>query len=192
LLGPSIPEDIEFASSTLIGSFSTSALSELKSYTEWADASLWAGNFGHSSETAILLEKLLRLPGIILIGADSFENFASPEVLLKRADTCLVLSFSQLQKMIKQVKFDKVLKSDTGINQAVEFAKDLTLTYQCNIIFDFLSFLIVSVNGQVITTRIENLDTDWALKYSAASAVWWLQNPSKPLEALSTAVTQFI
>jgi hypothetical protein len=66
----------------------------------------------------------------------------------------------------------------------------LTLTYPCHIIFDFLSFIIVSVNGQLVTTKINDLGANWTLKVSAAAAVWWLQNPLKPLESLATTVAQ--
>jgi NAD(P)H-hydrate repair Nnr-like enzyme with NAD(P)H-hydrate dehydratase domain len=47
--------DAEFASSTPVGSFSRLALDDLVLASEWADGVLLAGDFGHNSETAILL-----------------------------------------------------------------------------------------------------------------------------------------
>src|ERR1700722_14895032 len=48
---------IEFAPSTPSGSFSQKALDDFLALSHWADGVLLAGELGHNSETAILLEK---------------------------------------------------------------------------------------------------------------------------------------
>src|SRR3990167_5419572 len=50
---------MEFAPSTISGSFSKEALAQILDSAQWADGVLLAGDFGRNSETAILLEKLL-------------------------------------------------------------------------------------------------------------------------------------
>ena len=58
-------ENAEYAPCTPSGSFSQKALSEVLDPSNWADATLFAGDLGRNSETAILIEKFLakaRLP----------------------------------------------------------------------------------------------------------------------------------
>ena len=65
VLGPNFPE-AEFATSSLSGSFGQAALGHLLELAEWADGVLLAGDFGHNSETTIMLDNFLRkFPGPI-------------------------------------------------------------------------------------------------------------------------------
>jgi ADP-dependent NAD(P)H-hydrate dehydratase / NAD(P)H-hydrate epimerase len=190
LLGPKSPAEIEFADSTAVGSFSTKALDELKAYSTWADALLLAGNFGRSSETAILLEKLLEIDKLLIISGDSLDSYSKAEPLLNRDATTLVITFHQLQKILKSISFDSTLTSEMGVAQAVEFTHKFSTKYKVTLVFEFLGFIFVSVQGQVVTTKMDEPLENWQTKLAATAAVWQLQNPTKPLEALATAVTQ--
>lgn len=46
---------------------------------------------------------------------------------------------------------------------------------------------IVAVDGQVCTTKFIDTKSVWRVDTAAKASVWWLQHPSKPFEALSTA-----
>jgi NAD(P)H-hydrate repair Nnr-like enzyme with NAD(P)H-hydrate dehydratase domain len=52
-------DNCQFTASTPNGSFASQALAEMLDGATWADAVLLAGDFGRSSETAILLERFL-------------------------------------------------------------------------------------------------------------------------------------
>ncbi|MCA9331385.1 hypothetical protein KC968_00415 [Candidatus Saccharibacteria bacterium] len=45
-------------------------------------------------------------------------------------------------------------------------------------------------NGQVISTKL-SYDTDiWRVKTATHASVWWMQNPTKPLQAIATSLVK--
>ena len=69
----------------------------------------------------------------------------------------------------------------------VDLLHEFTGQFQANIITKHLDNIFVAANGQVSSTRLEQDIKIWRLKTAAASSVWWLQNPSKTFEALTSA-----
>lgn len=191
LLGPKPPLDIEFAGSSPSGSFSAGAYDDFKSYISWADATLFAGDFSHSSETAILLEKLSAIPGLQIYLNDATDYFINtPLTLLNRPNTLIILSLAELQKYSAQAKFTKAFTSDMELLQLVETLHEFTKTYPCHICLEHKMQAVVASGGQVMSTRLSIEPKSWQLKLATSMAVWWLQNPSKPLQAIASAITQ--
>jgi hypothetical protein len=191
LLGSKPPPNIEFVASTPSGSMSAGAENDLKSYINWADATLFAGDFSHASETAILLEKLLKVSGLQIYVRDAADYFLqTPLPLLQREDTLLVLSIAELQKYTQKVKFTSAFTFNMELLQLVEALHDFTLVYPCQIITEHKGQIAAAYNGQVISTKLAAEPKTWRLKTAAAAAVWWLQNPTRPLEAIATAINQ--
>ena len=179
-----------FAPSTPSGSFGQKALNDFLSHSVWADGVLVAGDIGRNSETAILLEKFIeKYSGQLTIAKDAVDYVtAAPQNVLKRPNTALVLSFAQLQKLASHAGFTKAFTFDVGIIRLVELLHEFTTQFSVNIVVKHLENIFVASGGQVSSTR---LDTDidiWRVKTAAHTAVWWLQNPSKPFEALTTAI----
>ena len=181
----------EYAPSTPSGSFAQKALAELLGAAEWSDGVLLAGDFGHNSETAILLEKFAReFHGRLALTQDAADYFIkAPGVLLDRPDTLLVLSFAQLQKTASSARFIKPFTFDTDLLRLVDALHEFTLQYRPAIIVKHLRNILVAVGGQVSTTTLkEDLDI-WRVRTAATGVVWWLQTPEKPFEALTTSLT---
>jgi len=178
----------EYAPSTPSGSFSQQALGECLEASQWADGVLLAGDFGHNSETAILLEKFVnKYSGQLALVQDALDYFLmSPEQLLDRDKTLLVPSFRQLQKLSQAANFPQPYTSDMDLLKMIESLHDFTEKHSIGIILGHAGNAIVTIDGRVSTTKIDTLP-DGIVAASHAS-VWWLQNPSKPFEALSTAV----
>lgn len=191
LLGPKLPLSIEFASSSPSGSFSAQAYDDFKSYIAWANATLFAGDFSHSSETAILLEKLSAMPGLQIYTNDATDYFINtPLTLLNRPDTLIILDIAELQKYSAQAKFAKAFTSDMELLQLIEALHEFTKTYPCHIVVEHRMQAVVGGDGQIISTKLISNSKAWQLKLATVAAVWWLQNPSKPLQATTTAITQ--
>lgn len=189
--GSKPPTDIIFTSSTLSGSFGSSAFDELKSYLEWSDATMLAGDFGHNSETTLLLEKISNFIGIQLYTGDSIDNLSgSSQSLLRRPSTCLVVSLAQLQKIVANIHFNQPLMSTMSLIQIVEFLHDFSSNFPSHLILKFQDYLIVANSSQIISTQISNWPNNWGIKHASAAIVWWLQNPSKPMQAIATSFTQ--
>jgi NAD(P)H-hydrate repair Nnr-like enzyme with NAD(P)H-hydrate dehydratase domain len=191
VVGPSI-ENGEFAASTPSGSFSQKAWPDLLEWCKWADGALFAGDLGRNSETAILVEKFLakcEVPTILT--RDAVDYIVSlPHAALERPNTTLVLSLSQLQRLGTAAKFEQALTFGMDLLRLVEWLHLFSERYAAHIIVKHLDNIFVAVNGEVSNTKLNKTQDIWRLRTATHAAVWWLQNPSKPFEALSTAVLQ--
>jgi hypothetical protein len=180
----------EYAPSTPSGSFGRQALAELLDHAAWADGVLLAGDLGRNSETAVLLEQFIeKFQGQLTITQDAADYFIqAPQKLLVRQKTLFVISFAQLQKLATGAHFATALTSDMDFLRLIDALHEFTEQHQISIVTEHLNSLFVAVNGQVSTTKPAAKSSVWEIKTAAQAAVWWLQNPSKPYEALSTAI----
>lgn len=189
-----ILENGEFAPSTPVsGSFSQKALGDLLSLSAWADSVLLAGDLGRNAETAILLEKYLgKHPAAVTVTRDAVEYAtAAPGCILARSGTLLVLSLSQLQRFGIAARFPKAVTFGMDLLHLVEWLHEFTTNHQVYVIVKHHDQLAVAVHGQVSTTRSPQGQDAWRLRTAAAASVWWMQNPSQPFAALTTAVRQY-
>ncbi len=193
LVGPMI-ENGEYAPSTPSGSFSQKALAELLELSAWADAVLLAGDLGRNSETAILLEKFLSKSSLpVVLTKDSVDYYNHmPEVLLKRPKTVLVITIAQLQRLTKALAYPKAVRFSMDLLPLVELLHELSVKYPASIVIKHNNYLLVAVKGQVSSTKLDKPLPIWRVKTAAAVGVWWLQNSTKPFEALTTAVYSLI
>jgi NAD(P)H-hydrate repair Nnr-like enzyme with NAD(P)H-hydrate dehydratase domain len=183
-------ENAFFAPSTPSGSFARQALADLIEHASWADSVLIAGELGRNSETAILLESFVQKSGLPLtITRDAVDYFAHDSInLLTRSQTTIVLSIAQLQKLAQNAKFAQPITFGMDLIKLVDALHQLTEQYPAAIIVKHLETILVAVGGQVSTTHLKNDKEIWRVETAAFATVWKLQNPSKPLEALTTAV----
>ena len=182
----------EYAPSTPSGSFGRPALAELLEMSTWADGVLLAGDFGRNSETAILLEECTnKYNGQLTLTKDAVDYFAkTPDGLLERPKTTLVLSFSQLQQLATSAKFITPFTFDMDFLHLIDTLHEFTTKHSVAIVTKHLQNIFVAVNGQVSTTKLEQDVEIWRVQTSAHAAVWWLQNPSKTFEALTTSLVE--
>jgi hypothetical protein len=177
----------EYAPSTPSGSFNQMALSELLAMSQWADGVLLAGDFGRNSETAILLEKFIeKYTGQLTLAQDAvdyFINNSSP--ILRRDKTLLVPSFSQLQKLAINARFAKAFTSNLDFLHIIEDLHEFSIEYGLNIVLEHLETIFAVTDGGVSTTKGVKLTSGVTL--AAHTATWWLQNPTRSFEALTSA-----
>jgi NAD(P)H-hydrate repair Nnr-like enzyme with NAD(P)H-hydrate dehydratase domain len=179
--------EAEFAPHTPSGSFARSSLAQFLDGAAWADGVLLAGGLGRNSETAIALESLLqKYQGLLVLANDAVEYcLDQPTGCLDRPDTGVVCTTAQLQKMAAKAQFATAFTSDMSLMNMVEALHEFSLLHTCNLIVWHDGAVIVASKGQISSTPADEFDpTDTA----ARAAVWWLQNPSKPYEALTTSL----
>jgi NAD(P)H-hydrate repair Nnr-like enzyme with NAD(P)H-hydrate dehydratase domain len=188
-VGKLFPE-AEFTPSNPSGGFAATALGELLGASEWADGVLLGGTLGRNSETLVLLENFAdKYAGQLTITADAADHFVGqPSELLQRPDTLLVISLGQLQKLGSAAHFPRAFTSTMDLLQLVENLHEFTRRYAPFIIVKAGSQLVVAGSGEVSTTQLAAELPIWRVKTAARTAVWWLQNPTKPFEALTTAM----
>jgi hypothetical protein len=182
----------EYAPSTPSGRFSQRAQAEPLAMAGWADAVLLAGDLGRNSETAILLEQFMtKYSGPLTLTKDAADYFiSSPNILLNRENTLLVLSFAQLQKLAVGARFTTAFTFGMDFLHIIKALHEFTQKHQTNIIVKHLQTIFVAVGGQVSTTKLpEDLEI-WRVKTAAHAAAWWLQNPAKTFEALTTSLVK--
>ncbi|MDQ3064827.1 MAG: hypothetical protein M3Q36_00975 [bacterium] len=187
---PLIPE-AEFASSTPSGSFAKEALNEWLIQAHWADCVLLAGDVGRNSETSILLDLFLeKFKGPITITKDCVDYFYSqPELIINRESTVVVLSVDQLQKIATKLHYEKPFLLSMGLMLVVQGLYDFTIKYpNVTIVTKELEHIIVAHNGRVSSTKLSSQLDKWRVSSAAAAATFWMQNPSKPFEAITTSL----
>lgn len=183
-------EHVEYAPSTPSGSFGQQALAELLDLAAWSDGVLLAGDIGRNSETAIVLQKLAATyRGQLTLTKDAADYVvSSPEIAITRAQTLLVLSFAQLQKLASRVGFAAAFTYDMDLLRFIDTLHDFTQVFAPHIVVRHHDATHTAVNGNIVTTPTPDKEAIWRIKTAAHASVWWLQNPAKPLQALATAV----
>jgi len=186
----------EFAPSTPSGSFSQKALDTWLELSGWSDGVLLAGEIGRNSETAILLESFLaKFSGQVTATKDVIEYItAQPKIVQSRSNTTLVLSISQLQRLFSTFKSPRHISYTMGLPDLVDALHDFTQTNVTNIVVKHLENMIVAVNGKISTTKLEKENSPindlWCVNLASHVAVWWLQNPTNPFEAMTSSVKE--
>jgi NAD(P)H-hydrate repair Nnr-like enzyme with NAD(P)H-hydrate dehydratase domain len=184
----------EFAASTPSGSFSQKALTEFLPHAAWSDGVLFAGDLGRNSETAILIEKFVSAyHGQLVLTKDAVDYVtASPEIVVNRQETTLVLSFAQLQKLAGEAKFLTPFIFSMDMLRLVEALHAFTLQHSVSIITKHLDTLFAASNGDVSTTKLPHDRDIWRVRMAAYASVWLIQNPSYPFQALTTAIHDMV
>jgi hypothetical protein len=188
-VGKLFPE-ADFAPSTPSGSFALQALAELCDAAQWADGVLFPGDMTRNSETTVLLENFLeKYTRQVTLTKDTADLFCQqPLAVLYRPNTLLVVAMGQLQRLGSNARFPRAFTSELGLVQLIDNLHEFTKRTELALITKHQGHYVVAYAGQVSTTKIVHEQPIWRLKTAAAACVWWMQNPSKTLEALTTAV----
>lgn len=187
---PAVITDALFAPTNPSGSLSKDAAPDIAAMSSWADGVLLIGDAGRSSETAILYEQFVQnYRGLLVITRDAVDLVKNSSTLLvDRPNTLLIVSFAQLQKLFQSVYYPKVLTFSMQLTNLVEALHKFTTTYPVGIAVLHRETFIVAHGGEVVTTPWNNPMAIWRGNTAAKAAAYWLWNPTKPLEAVSTAV----
>lgn len=178
--------EAEFAPSNVSGSFAKNALAEWLDAAAWADGVLVAGDIGRNSETGMAVEAFLgKFDGPLVLSGDSLELFwTDASVCLDRASTTLVLDFKNLQKLASNAKFTKPFTSFMNLDNLATSLDELSRQHQACMEVYVNKNVLVACHGKVSVTKADLPPA----KLAAAAAVWWLQNPDKPFEAVTTSI----
>lgn len=182
-------QEAEFAPSNPSGGFAVSSLDTLLMQAEWADTVLLAGDFGHNSETSIVLEKFLQKTSKpVVITHDAVEClYGSTEQLVKRPKTLLVTSFAQAQKLAIHAKATSPLKFDSSLLQIVETLHELSKSWQASLLTRHLDTYFVCSAGQIVTSPAPN-EKIWRVRTATRASVFWMQNPLKLFESVTSSL----
>jgi hypothetical protein len=179
--------DADFAPSTPSGSFSRQALSSLMDASNRSDCVLVAGDVGRNSETAVLFETFVqKYKGLLAITQDAVDFFKeTPKDLCDRPDTLIVLSLSQLQKLFMFTPTITPIILSMSVVQLAEALHHYTLEHCATIVTKHNDLIFVACKGQVSTTK--DIRKIWRIETAGRASVFWLQNSTKPFEAVTSS-----
>lgn len=187
---PPTMTDVVYAPSNPSGSLAKEATADMHVLSAWADAVLLIGDAGRNAETAIVYEDFIRqYSGLLTIARDSVDLLQNtPELVVEREQTLLVVSFAQLQKLFSRVYYPKILTFSMQLQQLVEALHKFTITYPVAIVTFHQDHLIIAHGGQVTTMPWDAPMAIWRGSVATQAAAYWLWNPSKPLQAVAASL----
>ena len=146
------------------GAFGRESVSEMLIQADWADAVILIGDVGKNAETTVALADFLRnCEKPVYVTRDAIDAI-TPEVadwsMLRGAETGLLLTLPQLQKMLRTLYYPKVVTLSMPTNQLIEVLHKFTISYPLIPIVTFHNGqIIVAQDGAVITEALS--DTEW-------------------------------
>jgi hypothetical protein len=181
--------EAEYAPSTDIGSFSRPALDTILEAANWADGVLLAGDFGHNSETAVLLESFSqKYKGQLTLAGDSLQYFLNKsDQILNRPLIQIACTLATLQKLAQP---RIAIKQSDDLMHLLKKMGELSQNVTAGFITDYAFQIIVAFEDKQSTTEVKK-EVD-QVKLAAYVAVWWLQQPEKTFEALTTATWDYL
>lgn len=184
-IAQALPE-VEFAPTNQSGSFARTALAEWFDLANWADHVLLAGDFGKNSETTTIIDGfLLKYIKPTTLNLNSLSSSGISLEQLIKMPVSLVVNRSIFQKICISIGLTVPIKSTTPVAQLAEIIHQVSLGNKANLVIQDGEQTWAAAEGRVTSTRIDQTDNT---NLSAACAVWLMQNPTKPLEALTTAI----
>ncbi len=185
--------DIEYLPTLASGSFALESEEALREFMIWSDTVLFPGEIGRNSETTQLLEHCISSTTMrVIITRDAFDVLLpESKQLVRRPYTTLVLSFSQLQNLLKIIEWPEGVKSTMTVSELIRILHELTTSFEADILMYFETNLIVATDGEIVTTRIDKEPEAWRLDLATRASLWQTWLPDKSFDALATACWEF-
>lgn len=182
--------EVILAPSNPSGSLSADAKPELRAVAEWSDAVLLIGDAGRNSETAVLYEKFIAdYVGPLTVTRDAIDLVKNdPRLLVERADTLIVASFAQVQKLFQGIYYPKMLTFSMQLMQLVEALHKFTVTYPCAVMTLHKDTLVIAHQGNVVTQVWDQPMAIWRGSVATRAAAYWLWNPDDVLGGATASV----
>lgn len=183
-------EGAEFASTNSSGSFAKTALANFFDLSEWADRVLLAGDLGKNTETTIILDGfLLRGMKPVLISQPALESIGVDMNQLVNMPITLVIERKVFQKIAIATGSHTAVTSSTTYAQRAEIIQNISARTKASYLIIDEEHTWSAADGRTVSTQTKPLNIN---ALSAFASVWLMQNSSKPLEALTTAVFETI
>ena len=127
--------------------------------------------------------------GQLTITKDAADYFMTdPKSLVSRPNTMFVLNLGQLQKLGTALHFEAPFLLSMGMLLLTKALHTLTERYPVTIITKELDHIVVAQEGRITSTKLTTDKELWAVSTAAYSSVFWLQNPSKGFEAITSSL----
>lgn len=183
-------EGSEFAPANNSGGFAKTALAQFFDLSDWADHVILAGDLGKNSQTTVILDGfLLKGPKPITISQNALESIGIDLDRLIQMPVNLIIDRTIFQKIGVAVGTHIPITSLTTYENMAKIIEKISTESKANLVIMDEEYLWASSAGEVVSTKSKPVDINALCAYCA---VWIMQNPSKPLEALATACYEIV
>lgn len=194
ILPDSIPKPVQaglpgvvFTPANQSGAFALASLTELLQEAQWADGVILCDDIGRNSETLTMLESFfIKYVGILNVPVKVLTELppSTTKNLLARKHTLIQGEFADWQKLFKHTEQPTALTSDMGVLPLAENLHTFLDTYGAYGICMYEGEIVIHANNHTsITAR-----TSSYIEAATGAVVWWVQNPSKPFESITTSL----
>lgn len=172
------------------GGFDLSALADWLEHSQWADAVLLPGNLGRDSKTAVTLEHFLKdCQRPMALSGDAVDAALNGSHLpQENSQRLLVLNMAQLQRLSLVMKTGLTFTYSMDILRLGDNLACLTSNHPLLLILRYHDQLAVAAGGRLSISPAPPGAEKWLVITAAQAVVWWLQQPDRPFEALTSAV----
>lgn len=166
------------------------AKAALMAFADWADGVLPVQT-GNNSKTALLLNDLVSSYAGSVVVTDDLAQLMKHDLqsLAQRNSTLFVHSFDGLQHLAASLKSEVGFRHDMGLRPFVLGLRQFGQMLNGPVVAILDQTVAVAAGDMVVTTPRQT-EPD-PIMLAGWCATWWLQQPTKPLEALATAVADF-
>lgn len=182
-------DDVVYLPSSPSGGFSSNGVATMHECSKWGNGIYFPGELGQGSETHIFLERFVgeNKDSLVLTGDALDVFYEEPQTVFDRENTLLVLDLKQLQKTIPKLNIMLPITHSMGLVQLIEVLHRLTEDRESMLVTNHEDNTIVAMYGEVTTTRTTPSD-NWQLETASKAAVYFLQHPEKPFQAVTTSL----
>ena len=114
-----------------------------------------------------------------------------PETIITRSNTALVLSIAQLQRLFKNNKSPVAITHTMDLMHLIDALHDFTKDNPVAVVVRHQDTMLIAYGGDVSSTIYPHYtETTWQIPVAAHISVWWLQNPTKVFQAMTSALIQ--
>lgn len=177
-----------FLPSTNSGSIARSALGEIMNIISNFDAVVIGANITNNSETAILIESIVRqsdLPIIITEEAISILKF-NPDLITGNPNILVVSTMPGIFELANNHNIPLAIRRDSGLLGKLQILDQLVSISRCQY-FVFDQEVLVAADNKFCVTRLENSFSHDSYAAIGIASAFWVQNRNKAFESLTTA-----
>jgi hypothetical protein len=177
-----------FVPTSTSGSLGKAALGELLHHAADFDALVLGANLTTNAETGIMIERLLReYEGRVIITEEAIRILKfEPSLITGNPRVLVVATMSGLFELANNHHVPLAIKPNRGVVGKIEVVQQVAAISRCAYcIFD--SEIIVTTGDSTSLTALTSSLSDLPAITIGVAATFWLQQPSQPYEALTTA-----
>jgi len=185
---------LAFADATTTGSFSAKAADALIVASDSTDSTLLIGDLSRNSETTTAISQFIAsTTKPIVITRDAVDILATTPNAINRDRITILTSMPQLQALFRALFYPKPLLLSQPLIPVIETLHKFTISYPTITIATLhREQLIIAHDANITTTDIKNTNYSpmsmWSGQLATTIAALQLWNPTKPLEATTTAI----